>query len=174
MGNLGLGFLAGFFANFVFRLIARMLPATWVRYMVRIGNPKCEKDLAGSNWIVPVTIAPPRWKRLFMDPLKEYLIAELSLDDTSWINTKWDIGDIANTMLRVDGAMSVPVILLCCSGSTGCYLGDRYLEQDYIIEQLQDLHLRIVRSLDGSIADKVKIPAELQEGSWKLIGTLRS
>ena len=51
-----IGFIAGFFANWIFGIITRLLPATWVRYSVHLGEVEEKRDLVGSTQVVPVTI----------------------------------------------------------------------------------------------------------------------
>jgi hypothetical protein len=81
MVNFVIGFLAGFFANWIFGMLSRVTPSTWVRFEVRFQQPKKEVDLAGESWLVPVTIYPPRWRRILKAPLQEYLLVDVQVDD---------------------------------------------------------------------------------------------
>ena len=153
MNSFGLGFIAGFIANWVFAMITRLLPPTWVRYEVRIGEPRKNVSSVGEEWMSPVTIIPPRWKRALMEPLKEYLIAHVRFDNSgSWYISKWATGDFSDSRLRADGGMTVHVFLLSRLGHGGFWgVTDSYGETKLkVVPKITSV--RIVRSLDNSIA----------------------
>jgi hypothetical protein len=145
MLNFLLGFIAGIFANQVFAMLSRLLPDKWVRYGVLIGELEKQNTL-GVIWISQITLtSPSRWRRALMLPLIEYLIAEVRFNNGEWIKTRWQTGDVNIAMLRADGLMTIPVVILTYSGSQS-YLGDNI--QTNLITDSGIIELRIIRSVD--------------------------
>ncbi len=158
-----LGFVAGFLANQVFAMFTRALPQEWVRYKIRIGTPELERRKF--YWFVPVTISTPPWfRRMLMPVLTEYLTVEVKLDDKDWIGTKWDVGDAPVYMLRTDGVMTVPAIIFMCH-NTNLYLGGEGFENEDKVTQMENISIRVVRSMDKSIVRMTSIPVSLSNGN---------
>jgi hypothetical protein len=170
MVNFVIGFLAGFFANWVFGLLSRVIPSTWVRFEVHFQHPKKDVDLAGESWLVPVTIFPPRWRRILMPPLQEYMLVDVQIDDMKWVRSKWIKGDLSETMLRADAAMTVPCTVLSRLGHSGSwYIADYAAEQDYLLEETpKNVRLRVLCSLDNRIANETVLVVKQDGGELVL------
>jgi hypothetical protein len=150
------GFFAGFFANLVFGMLTRLLPAKWVRYQVHIEKLDRVEDMHLVNWLVTVRIQPPSWRRILMEPLREYLLVEAKLGNGAWLPSKWAEGDINVSRLLADAAMSVPAFVFI-EKETEIYLADSYPENPIVQDGGYDVWVRVIRSLDGSVADEVGI-----------------
>lgn len=166
-------FLLGFFANWGFAMLSRLLPDTWVRFVIRIGDASCETDPVGPTWSVPITVRPPRWKRVVMYPLQEYLLVEVRVDQEVWVRSKWAKGDINEAMLRADAAMSVPAIVLTGTNSGTYFIADRYAEAEYQVVDPHQIEVRVLRSVDMIVADTVMIPVVSKEGAMNLGQSIR-
>ena len=150
-----LGFLAGLFANWMFGMITRLLPATYVRFRVQIEKDiDKEEELGFQNRWVLVRIEPPQLKRALMEPLREYLRVQLKLDKEEWVYGKWVEGDINTYQLRTDGAMTALALVFSCSNQ-GVYLCDNL--SNPIEEGKHVLYVRVIRTLDKNIAAEKEI-----------------
>ena len=170
MVNFVIGFLAGFFANWVFGLLSRVIPSTWVRFDVHFQYPKKDVGLAGESWLVPVTISPPRWRRILMPPLQEYMLVDVQIDDMKWVRSKWVKGDLSETMLRADAAMTVPCTVLSRLGHSGFWHIEDYAgERDYVLEETpKNVRLRVLCSLDNRIANETVLVVKQDGGDLVL------
>ncbi len=66
-----IGFGAGFFANWVFGVITRMLPARWVRYRVRFSKVDTVTEGGFSSHLLVLIVEPPVFRKALMPPLVE-------------------------------------------------------------------------------------------------------
>ena len=158
MGNIvgfWIGFIAGFFANWVFAMVGRLLPPTWVRYEVTIGLAKLNSSQIGEEWMVSVRISPPRWKKALMDALVEYLIVDVQINGKLY-QSKWATGDLSEVRLRADGAMTVDCFMLSRLGHGGNWcIADQYSEPSLMLSTMpSEVAIRITRSLDKTVADE--------------------
>ncbi len=79
--NFLLGLIAGFVANWLFGMAARLIPYTWIRYKVEItGVSEPDKGQEFKYHLGHVRIEPPRWRRMLREPLNEYIIPLIRLD----------------------------------------------------------------------------------------------
>ena len=149
----GTGVLAGIVASVLVSFLAKLFPARWVRYSVRFDDFKDRKDLAATTRVIPVVIKAPLW-RILKEPLREYLIVEVRVDNGAWVQSKWDEGDVGIDRLRVDAAMTAyATALTMSSDERKKYLGDKFLRDEYEIQgQSHQIGLRVVRSVDEKIA----------------------
>ena len=154
-----IGFIAGLLVNWVFGMISRLLPPTWSRYSLHFGEVEKKQDFTCFTQVIQVTVSPPRWKHILMEPMREYLVIEVRIDNGIWIQSTWDEGDIGIYRLRADAAMSVyGIVLTTASGGSG-YLADKFLEPEYKIKDCpHKIGVRIVRSMDKEIAAETVVP----------------
>ncbi len=148
-----------------------MLPATLVRFVVHIKHPVKESGLGGESWLAHVTISPPGLRRILMPPLEEYLLVEMQVRGMQWVRSKWGKGDLAETMLRADGAMTIPCIILSSLDHSGksWFIADHAGERDYaLVEVPESIRLRVVYSLDNKIADEIAIVVKRENGKLRL------
>lgn len=149
-----LGFLFGVLANWVFAIILRLLPDVWVRYGVQIERlQELEDDPHFPQWWALVKIAPPFWlKRIFLkEPLSEYLVVRLKLDNGKWTGTKWEGGDINHSRFRADGAGTINALAFTISRPI-IYLCDFIDGANAIKDGQHTLQVRVVRLLDNEKA----------------------
>ena len=140
-------------------MLTRLLPATWVRYRVHIAKLDREEELGWGNWIVTVHIQPPKWKRALMEPLREYLLVQMKLSKGDWLPSKWIEGDVNTFRLLADGAMSVAALVFT-DNTSSIYLADNYPTKNPLVQDGgYDMWVRVIRSLDGTVADEVGISA---------------
>lgn len=143
-----LGFLAGFLANWLFAMLTRLLPATWVRYTVNLVSVREDSYV----WLVDVSITPPRWKRALMEPMTEYLLANVSLSGKTAKPAQWVHGDIRSRLLRADGAMTVPIEVLTTGGVAGVLGVGEPDNTPLISDGTYNIDVTIIRSVDGTKA----------------------
>lgn len=169
MSQFAIGFVSGVVAIGVAGIVARLLPDTWVRFRVRIGDPAPDEELVAVTWSVPIEIRSPRWRRALMPPLAEYLLVEVKIDEGVWVRSSWDKGDMSESMLRADAAMSVPVVVLTKSATNGSlYAADKFMETKYQITVLHEIRVRVLRRVDMTVGDEVVIPVSVAEGVLSL------
>lgn len=158
-----IGFIAGLAVNWVFGMISRLLPPTSVRYAVHLGGVEEKQNLSSFTQVIQVAVSPPRWKRILMEPIREYLVIEVRIDSSMWIQSKWDEGDNGIYRLRADAAMAVYGIVLTTSPDGRVYLADKFLEPKYEIKDYpHKIGVRIVRSIDKEIAAEAIVPYPIQ------------
>ena len=166
-----LGFLSGFLANWVFGMATRLLPAKWVRYRVQIGILQREEAMGFRDYTVTVHIQPPTLKRALMEPLREYLLVQVKLGNKDWLPSKWVEGDVNTFRLLADAAMSVSALVFTEDGGS-IYLADNYPEKAIFQDGGYDMWVRVIRSLDGMVADEVGI-AVIKLGGRVTASTVR-
>jgi len=156
MSDLWVGFISGLFATAVFFILIRLLPATWVRYQVRFGRLLKEEGLPPQQWVLTVRLDPPRWKRIFMDPLREHLLVQVKFGNNDWVQSKWVGGDLNSFSLTADATMAVPALVFVEQNGT-IFLADSYPEHPIIQDGSYDIWVRIVRDADDSVAGEIGI-----------------
>jgi hypothetical protein len=155
-------FAIGFISALVFAMFIRFLPVKWARYNVKILNPPEYRE-DGASWSIPVRISSPKWyTRAFMDATHEYLRAEVKIYGGEWIRTTWDTGDTSKKLLSADGLMITYAIIVTYEQPYS-YLGDNTEEKNRI-EAVEQICVRVIRSMDNDEADELNILASLKDG----------
>ena len=165
-----LGLIAGFFANWLFGMAARLLPPTWIRYRVQIeGCGELDEGLGFKSYVGHILIEPPRWKRILREPLNEYIIPLIRLDSGEIQHrTRWVDGVDGQTQALLNGATTRDVLLFTLYGN------NVYLKDDYPERALKRgnhvLTLVVRRTVDGTDADKTDILFEVTENGFQFRG----
>jgi hypothetical protein len=111
--------------------------------------------MAGESWLVPIIILPPRWKKAIMNPLIEYLEADVQIQgNNKRIQSKWIVGDVSEIRLRADGAMTIYCYALSRLGHSGdWYIADQAGEEGFKLSTIPSkISLRVTYSVDSKIA----------------------
>jgi hypothetical protein len=168
--NFLLGLIAGFFANWLFGMAARLLPPTWIRYRVQIeGCAELDEGMGFKYYVGHVRIEQPRWKRILREPLSEYIIALIRLDGSKFQHrTTWLNGDDKKTQALLNGATTLDVLLFTLYGNN-VYLKDDYPEHA-LSRSNHVLTLVVRRTVDGADADKTDILFEVTESGFQIRG----
>ena len=94
-----------------------------------------------------------------MEPLREYLLVQMKLSKGDWLPSKWIEGDVNTFRLLADGAMSVAALVFT-DNTSSIYLADNYPTKNPLVQDGgYDMWVRVIRSLDGTVADEVGISA---------------